>query len=90
VPLLPNDEVVAFASERAPLMTVFDLDVASVQEVPPGHVVVVKKNGRLTSTAFTAPLPRAACSFERIYSPAATTWTSTANARRWAPGWRTR
>jgi len=48
-------------------MTVFDLDVASVQEVPPGHVVVVKKNGRLTSTAFTAPLPRAACSFERIY-----------------------
>ena len=62
-----NDEVVAFASERAPLMTVFDLDVASVQEVPPGHVVVVKKNGRLTSTAFTAPLPRAACSFERIY-----------------------
>ena len=62
-----NDEVVAFASERAPLMTVFDLDAASVREVPPGHVVVVKKNGTLTSTAFTAPLPRAACSFERIY-----------------------
>ncbi len=62
-----NDEVVAFASERAPLMTVFDLDAASVREVPPGHVVVVKKNGHLTSTAFTAPLPRAACSFERIY-----------------------
>ena len=62
-----NDEVVAFASERAPLMTVFDLDAASVREIPPGHVVVVKKNGTLTSTAFTAPLPRAACSFERIY-----------------------
>jgi amidophosphoribosyltransferase len=62
-----NEEVVAFASERAPLMTVFDLDVASVREVPPGHVVVIKKNGTLTSTAFTAPLTRAACSFERIY-----------------------
>ena len=62
-----NDEVVAFASERAPLMTVFDLDAESVREVPPGHVVVVKKNGALTSTAFTAPLTRASCSFERIY-----------------------
>jgi amidophosphoribosyltransferase len=62
-----NDEVVAFASERAPLMTVFDLDAASVREVSPGHVVVIKKNGMLTSTAFTAPLTRASCSFERIY-----------------------
>jgi amidophosphoribosyltransferase len=62
-----NDEVVAFASERAPLMTVFDLDVSSVREVPPGHVVVIKKNGALTSTAFTAPMTRASCSFERIY-----------------------
>jgi len=62
-----NDEVVAFASERAPLMTVFDVDAAAAREVPPGHVVVVKKRGTLTSTAFAPPLPRAACSFERIY-----------------------
>jgi len=62
-----NAEVVAFASERAPLMTVFDLEAASVREVPPGHVIVVKKNGTLSSTAFTAPLTRASCSFERIY-----------------------
>ena len=62
-----NDEVVAFASERAPLMTVFDVDATAVREVPPGHVVVIKRHGALTSTAFTAPLPRASCSFERIY-----------------------
>jgi amidophosphoribosyltransferase len=62
-----NDEVIAFASERAPLMTVFDLEAPAVHEVQPGHVVVVKKNGTLVSTAFTAPLPRASCSFERIY-----------------------
>ena len=62
-----NDEVVAFASERAPLMTVFDVDAAAAREVPPGHVVVIKRHGTLTSTAFTAPLPRASCSFERIY-----------------------
>ncbi|MGA3006870.1 MAG: amidophosphoribosyltransferase [Opitutaceae bacterium] len=62
-----NDEVVAFASERAPLMTVFDLAVEQVREVEPGHVVVVKKNGAVASTRFAGPLPRASCSFERIY-----------------------
>jgi amidophosphoribosyltransferase len=62
-----NDEVVAFASERAPLMTTFDVGLEAVQEVPPGHVVVVKKRGAVSSSPFTAPLPRASCSFERIY-----------------------
>jgi amidophosphoribosyltransferase len=62
-----NDEVVAFASERAPLMTVFDLAVEQVKEVEPGHVVVMKKRGTVVSSPFTAPLTRASCSFERIY-----------------------
>jgi amidophosphoribosyltransferase len=62
-----NDEVVAFASERAPLMTVFDVAVEDVREVEPGHVVVMKKRGTVQSVAFTAPLPRTSCSFERIY-----------------------
>lgn len=62
-----DDEVVAFASERAPLMTVFDLAVEQVKEVPPGHVVVMKRSGQITEEPFTAPLPRASCSFERIY-----------------------
>ena len=62
-----SDEVVAFASERAPLMTVFDLAAEQVKEVPPGHVIVLKKSGRVTETQFTAPLPRSSCSFERIY-----------------------
>jgi amidophosphoribosyltransferase len=62
-----NDEVVAFASERAPLMTVFDLSVDQVKEVEPGHVVVLKKRGTVTSAPFTAPLPRTSCTFERIY-----------------------
>jgi len=62
-----NDEVIAFASERAPLCTVFDLGVEHVREVEPGHVMVIKKRGTLTSTRFTEPLPRASCSFERIY-----------------------
>jgi amidophosphoribosyltransferase len=62
-----NDEVVAFASERAPLCTVFDLNIDQVQEVEPGNVVVIKKRGTVSTTRFTAALPRASCSFERIY-----------------------
>jgi amidophosphoribosyltransferase len=62
-----NDEVVAFASERAPLMTVFDLAASEVKEVQPGHAVVIKRRGTITEQAFTPALPRAACSFERIY-----------------------
>jgi amidophosphoribosyltransferase len=62
-----NDEVFAVASERAPLMTVFDLEAPAVREVQPGHVVVMKRGGALSSSAFTVALPRASCSFERIY-----------------------
>ncbi len=62
-----NDEVVAFASERAPLMTVFDLAVEDVKEVQPGNVVVIKRRGTVIEAPFTAPMPRSSCSFERIY-----------------------
>ncbi len=62
-----NDEVIAFASERAPLMTVFDQSIEQIKEVEPGHVIVIKKRGAITSTRFTEPLPKASCSFERIY-----------------------
>ncbi len=62
-----SDEVVAFASERAPLMTTFDIVADEVKEVEPGHIVVVKKRGAVSSTRFTEALPRTSCSFERIY-----------------------
>ncbi len=62
-----NDEVIAVASERAPLMTSFDLALEDVREVDPGHVLVIKKRGDLKSIRFTEALPRASCSFERIY-----------------------
>jgi amidophosphoribosyltransferase len=62
-----NEEFVAFASERAPLMTVFDLAAEEIREVPPGNVVVIKRRGTISVNPFTAPLPRVSCSFERIY-----------------------
>jgi amidophosphoribosyltransferase len=48
-------------------MTVFDLAAADVTEVQPGHVVVIKRRGTITERPFTPVLPKASCSFERIY-----------------------
>lgn len=62
-----NDEVVAFASERAPLCTVFDLEAADVREVEPGCAVVMKKAGSVTVERVTPALPKTQCTFERIY-----------------------
>ena len=62
-----NDEVVAFASERAPLLTVFDLDIAQVHEVEPGCAVVIKKRGIVRVERIRDALPKTQCSFERIY-----------------------
>jgi amidophosphoribosyltransferase len=62
-----NDEVIAFASERAPLMTVFENDIDDVKEVEPGTVVVVKHDGEPRIESFAEPRERTSCVFERIY-----------------------
>jgi amidophosphoribosyltransferase len=62
-----NDEVVAFASERAPLCTVFDLEAADVSEVEPGCAVVMKKSGKVATERIKPALPKTQCTFERIY-----------------------
>ncbi len=62
-----NDEVVAFASERAPLCTVFDLEANEVHEVEPGCAVVMKKAGFVSVERIKPALPKTQCTFERIY-----------------------
>ncbi len=62
-----DDEVFAAASERVALMTIFGVDQDAVQEVPPGHAVVIKSNGRIFEERFTQARERKSCSFERIY-----------------------
>ena len=62
-----NDEVVAFASERAPLCTVFDLDASQVAELEPGCAVVMKKSGKVSTERIKPALPKTQCTFERIY-----------------------
>jgi amidophosphoribosyltransferase len=63
-----DDEVVAFASERAPLMTVFEKDAGEVEEIEPGTVVIVRANGEILTERFADDSgTHVSCSFERIY-----------------------
>lgn len=62
-----NDEVVAVASERAALSSVFDVAADLVEPVRPGHVLVVKRDGTIEHEPFTEPIELRQCTFERIY-----------------------
>ena len=62
-----TDELIAFASERAPLMTVFDQKIECIEEVNPGSIIVIKNDGRFYERSYADPLEKKSCSFERIY-----------------------
>ncbi len=63
-----DDEVVAVASERAPLMTVFEKKIDEVEEIKPGTLVLAKANGEVEVERFADdPARQTGCSFERIY-----------------------
>jgi amidophosphoribosyltransferase len=62
-----DDEVVACASERAALANVFDVAPEKIEPVKPGHVLVIKRDGRIRHEPFTEPLETRQCTFERIY-----------------------
>lgn len=62
-----NEEVIAFASERVALMTIFNQPIEAVQELEPGTATVIKHNGRIYRDRFADPQPYTPCSFERIY-----------------------
>ncbi len=62
-----DDEVVAVASERPVIQTVFNVDFNDVKELDPGHALIIKKSGESSIKQILKPLERKACSFERIY-----------------------
>lgn len=64
---LKNDEIVAFASERVALMTIFEASADQIKEVRPGHIFVVKSDGTAYEQPFTKEGERKSCTFERIY-----------------------
>jgi len=62
-----DDEIVVAASERPAIQTAFNVAFNSVQEIKPGHALIVKKDGTVTQEIFREPQEKRACSFERIY-----------------------
>ena len=62
-----DDEIVVVASERPVIQTVMDVRGDQVKQINPGEVLIVKKNGDVSTQMVRVPHKRRSCSFERIY-----------------------
>jgi amidophosphoribosyltransferase len=62
-----DDEIAIVASERPVIQTVFNVAFEDVQELEPGHAIIIKKDGSISVKEIIPALPKKACSFERIY-----------------------
>ncbi len=64
---IETDEFIAFASERVPLMTVFEAEKEEVKALEPGTVITVKNTGEVKQVSYAEKVKPSPCSFERIY-----------------------
>ena len=62
-----DDEVCVVTSERPVIQTAFDLKTEQINELKPGHALIIKKNGTVNEELITTPKEPKKCSFERIY-----------------------
>lgn len=62
-----DEEVVVVASERPAIQTAFGLRTEVVNELTPGHALIIRKDGTYSEQKVREPLEKRACSFERIY-----------------------
>ena len=62
-----NDEVAVVASERPAIQTAFNVHFTKVNELTPGHALIIKCDGRIEEVPYIEQAERKACSFERIY-----------------------
>lgn len=62
-----DDEIVVVASERPVIQTAFNVPFTAVQELDPGHALIVKRNGSTSIRRITEEAEKRSCSFERIY-----------------------
>lgn len=62
-----DDEVCVVASERPVIQTAFNLKREQIQELTPGHALIIRKNGKVAEIEINAPKEAKKCSFERIY-----------------------
>ncbi len=62
-----DDEVVVVASERPAIRIAFNVDNDKIQEIKPGHALIINKDGDFDQYPFIAQAEPKKCSFERIY-----------------------
>jgi amidophosphoribosyltransferase len=62
-----DDEFVVVASERPAIQTAFNVPLESVQEIKPGHALIVRRNGEILHEQISDVQEIRPCSFERIY-----------------------
>lgn len=67
-----DDEVVVVASEKPAIKTAFNVEYSQIQEVQPGHALIIDKYGEYGEYEFIKPIEKRSCSFERIYFSRAT------------------
>jgi amidophosphoribosyltransferase len=48
-------------------MTAFNVKIENIQELQPGHAIIVNNKGEFSNPEILAPRKQASCSFERIY-----------------------
>ncbi len=62
-----DDEMVIVTSERPAIQTAMNVEFDRVKELPPGHALVIKKNGQISMDRIREKQEKKSCSFERIY-----------------------
>jgi amidophosphoribosyltransferase len=62
-----DEEVVVVASEKPAIKTAFNIDYNQIEEIKPGHALIINKNGGYGQYQIVRPQEKKSCSFERIY-----------------------
>jgi amidophosphoribosyltransferase len=62
-----DDEIVVVASEKPAIKTAFNVQYEQIDEIKPGHALIINKAGELAQHPILPTLEKKSCSFERIY-----------------------
>jgi len=62
-----DDEIIVVASEKPAIKSAFNIDFNAIQEIKPGHALVINKDGSYAETEIMPAKEKKSCSFERIY-----------------------
>ncbi len=62
-----DEEFAVVASERPAIQTAFNVPLETVQEIRPGHALIVRRDGEIVHEQISTVETVAPCSFERIY-----------------------